>query len=211
VPSVQFISEGLGSGPYNMDRDLELLNAAVSGGSACRLYGWDGPWVSLGRFQRAEEAVQPGFGNVVVRPTGGKAVLHGHDLTVALALPFSGRSVKDAYLAALQPLLRALEECGIRPRLGSSSTETPSEDCFATISPFDLVHRDTGSKIAGVAMRINRSALLLQASVPYALPLIDPRSAIRDAVAESVVEWNWREFESAVADALRTQGRQHGV
>jgi lipoate-protein ligase A len=193
-----------------MARDLELLIAAAQGAASCRLYGWDEPCVSLGRFQKVHEAVQPGFENFVLRPTGGKAVLHGHDQTVALALPYSGKSVKAAYLTALRPILEALEECGAHPCLGGASSGVVSEDCFATISPFDLVHRERGVKIAGVAIRINRSALLLQASIPYAQPLIEPRSAIRDAVADPLIEWDWKGFESALADRFHDDSPKWG-
>ena len=71
-----------------MARDAELLERAERGESAARVYSWDGAWVSLGRFQRPEKALLRSEEiDWVMRPTGGKAVLHGHDVTVGIALP----------------------------------------------------------------------------------------------------------------------------
>ena len=58
-----------------------------------RLYAWQGPWLSLGYGQRlgAERlaaCAEAGVG-VVRRATGGLAVLHGADLTYAVAAPES--------------------------------------------------------------------------------------------------------------------------
>jgi lipoate-protein ligase A len=156
----------------------------------------------LGRFQTREEAVVPSFQRVVSRTTGGKAVLHGHDQTVGLALPFTSGSVKEAYCAAIRPLIRALNLCGADCGL---VTETANErgnspDCFATASAYDLVHQPTGRKLAGVAMRINRSALLLQASIPYREPLIEPSLAIVDAAQVKLAPWDWRSFPEALGE-----------
>ncbi|MBN2538425.1 MAG: lipoate--protein ligase family protein, partial [Deltaproteobacteria bacterium] len=54
-----------------------------------RFYGWKKPAVSLGYFQHAESEIQCGYCrdrdiDIVRRPTGGKAVLHGDDLTYSL-------------------------------------------------------------------------------------------------------------------------------
>ena len=49
-----------------------------------RVYGWDRPCVSLGRLQD-EQAVRAAFPDLplVRRPTGGRAVRHGDDLTAS--------------------------------------------------------------------------------------------------------------------------------
>jgi lipoate-protein ligase A len=71
----------------------EALLAEVAGGapSALRLYRWTPPAVSLGRFQPdddVDEAACARLGVAVVRrPTGGRGLLHGGDLTYAVAMP----------------------------------------------------------------------------------------------------------------------------
>jgi lipoate-protein ligase A len=76
-----------------MGFDEAMLRTAASDGIATlRLYTWDGPWLSLGYAQRRIEAErmaaceQAGVG-IVRRTTGGRAVLHGNDLTYSLAAP----------------------------------------------------------------------------------------------------------------------------
>src|SRR5947209_12744701 len=98
-------------GPTNMARDCDLLANAEKGQPGCRVYDWDGPWISLGFNQNPQEdLLNPDLVPWVMRPTGGKAVLHGNDVTVGLALPLSApsRSIKSAYRAIAQPLIHAL-------------------------------------------------------------------------------------------------------
>ncbi len=71
-----------------MDRDAALLADAEAGKLGARVYSWDGPWVSLGRSQSPERDLLPSNPvPFVKRPTGGQAVLHGHDATIGLAIP----------------------------------------------------------------------------------------------------------------------------
>src|SRR5687768_7523544 len=78
-------------GITNMQVDIDLFHAAERGEFSLRFYSWDGPWVTLGRFQDpARDLLDPSLVPWVVRPTGGKAVLHGHDLTVTLACSHEG-------------------------------------------------------------------------------------------------------------------------
>jgi lipoate-protein ligase A len=197
---VSFEVQGEASGHQNMRRDEELLRIAEAQNPMCRLYGWSGPWVSLGRFQKPEETIAPGFSDYVLRPTGGKAVLHGHDHTVALALPFTGGSVKKAYRLAIGPLLGALNRCGLPATMAGvgSGGDLVSRDCFASASPYDFIDRDSRIKVAGVAMRINRRALLLQASIPYTSPLIAPDLAIKDPHPVPILDWRWQDFPEAL-------------
>ena len=84
------MSLSLFDGPFNMTEDARLLSVAEEGRAGWRVYGWDGPWISLGCYQSAsKDLLDPELVPFVMRPTGGKAVLHGHDVTVGLALPLS--------------------------------------------------------------------------------------------------------------------------
>ena len=71
-----------------MDADLALLDDVKRrGASALRLYTWRGPTLSLGRFQADDDLNRDACARrgveVVRRPTGGRALLHGGDLTYA--------------------------------------------------------------------------------------------------------------------------------
>jgi lipoate-protein ligase A len=115
------------TGLFNMSEDSRLLAEAEKGHADWRVYGWDGPWVSLGCYQDPNrDLLDPDSISWVMRPTGGKAVLHGHDVTVGLAFPLAdlarmsgecedrlARSIRSVYRLAIAPIVAALNECGL--------------------------------------------------------------------------------------------------
>lgn len=142
-----------------------------------------------------------------MRPTGGKAVLHGHDVTVGLAFPLSclqtqSRSLKPVYRAVVAPIVAALRACGVPARLAEetpySNVGARTADCFAFSSPNDVVDEETGFKVCGCALRLTDSAVLVQASLPNGQPLVAPETVIRNA-ALTYRSWDSSNF----ADALR--------
>ncbi len=86
----RLIVDGRANGEWNMGVDESLLKTAVTAGTpTLRFYRWRGPWLSLGYSQRPQAELyaacsRAGVG-VVRRVTGGRAVLHGEDLTYAIA------------------------------------------------------------------------------------------------------------------------------
>ena len=58
--------------------------------------------------------------------------------------------------------------------IGESGAAPRSADCFATVSPNDIVHPATGQKVCGCAMRLTDRAVLVQASIPAGPPMVDP-------------------------------------
>lgn len=202
--------EGALDGPTNMARDAALLG----GGGGGRVYSWDGPWVSLGRHQTAERALRAGCGVPWVgRPTGGKAVLHGHDVTIGLGLTWSTlgmaptRSVTEAYRAVVRPMVAALRACGVPAALGEDTPFSRSaglvQDCFAHVSPNDVVHEATGLKVCGCALRVESDGVLVQASVPAGRPLVDPQAVFDQAAPSHWVMLDPAAFAEALDEALR--------
>lgn len=195
-----------------MERDAALLADAERGIAGWRVYGWDGPWVSLGRFQRADRAVVDGWERWCIRPTGGRAVLHGHDRTLAFALPHDGdcRQIKAVYRRLIAPLVEALNCCGLECRLAETTRYVgrgrESEDCFAFRSPNDVVCPNTGKKVCGCALRIGERGALLQASVPYCAPLVQPDDVIVGAVQPEASRWDSGGFVEAVSVAMASRG-----
>jgi lipoate-protein ligase A len=178
------LEHGAGDGGFNMQVDIELFAGAEQGERSLRFYSWDGPWVSLGRFQSPDrDLVDAGVIPWVMRPTGGKAVLHGHDLTITIACPHRGDGVKTIYRSLIAPLVRGLQSAGLAAALGE---ETPfvgtgnSSDCFRHVSANDVVDRATGRKLIGCALKVTRYAALAQCSIPLSMPLIDPARVYRD-------------------------------
>lgn len=174
------------SGAENMARDGALLAQRKL---AARVYTWDGPWVSLGISQTPQEALcNPEQTKWVQRPTGGGAVLHGHDVTVGLVMPLEG-SVRHAYRAATAPLVEALNAIGVPAILAEDlqyeRLRAKLPDCFASVSRNDIVDPVTLKKVCGCALRRTKHAVLVQASIPAGEPLVDPDSVIVGGVHTS--------------------------
>jgi len=202
--------EGRFDGPTNMSRDAELLDAASRGEIVARVYGWDGVWVSLGYAQRPEAVlVDPDQTPWVLRPTGGAAVLHGHDLTVGLALPMR-RSVRGSYRYAASPIVAALNSAGVPAALAEDLKAENGDprriDCFAGSSANDIVDPATRQKVCGCALRRTREAVLVQASIPVGDPLVEPRATIREGVRVSPVALDREAFVSQLRVALQQLG-----
>ncbi len=172
-------------GHANMQRDIELLDSADKFDTAfCRLYTWDGTWVSLGKFQNPNvDLKQPSKTRFVIRPTGGKAVLHGHDLTVSIAVSLNlleenSRNVKSIYRSLINPIVKGLTNCGIQADLAENTifakAKASVSDCFKHISVNDVVDLKTGRKLVGCALKVTKTAALAQCSIPISLPKIDP-------------------------------------
>lgn len=174
-----------------MAADARLLEDAEAGRWSARLYTWSTPWVTLGRFQDpGRDLLRPCPIPWVSRPTGGRAVLHGHDLTVGLAAPLvdlvdqsARRSVRAIYRAVTEPLIEALRAVGIPACLGEqlasagvSAPWGPSADCFAYTAPNDIVDQRSGRKVCGCAMRVTEAAALIQVSIPVRDAIVDPAS-----------------------------------
>lgn len=123
-----------GDGPTNMAVD-ECLAAEAErlGGLLLRLYSWSEPTVSLGSFQRIDEArrVEAIRGIPLVRrPSGGGAIVHGSDLTYAAAVPKThpwGASPQTFYDAIHDAMVKALAAHGIPARRYVAGMPPPAD------------------------------------------------------------------------------------
>jgi lipoate-protein ligase A len=150
----------------HMRADVELLEQASSDGQAVlRLYTWDAPTLSLGRFQdRADvdEVACERLGvRVVRRPTGGAALLHGADLTYSIAMPLpSGTDggVLAVYERIADALIAGLELVGVSAAIARHDGP-PGAVCFAGQQGADL--RVGTRKVCGSA-QVRRHGFVLQ-------------------------------------------------
>ncbi|HEY0867991.1 MAG TPA: hypothetical protein VGE01_11455, partial [Fimbriimonas sp.] len=141
----------------------------------------------------------------VMRPTGGGAVLHGHDVTVGMAMPLTG-SVRHAYRAVARPLIRALNAVGV-PAVLAEDTRVEHgglhlPDCFASISRNDIVDPASRLKRCGCALRRTRDAVLVQASIPAGEPLLDAAEVIAGGVPVRGPAIDPRAFRDALEEAI---------
>lgn len=178
----RLIRDGAGDAAWNMAVDEAILDAVIAGEQppTVRFYGWANPSVSLGRFQRAERVLNmPLCGQreipVVRRLTGGKAVLHGHDLTLCVVAPVRlfapAHRVLDVHLRLVRALARGFAMLGILTRPVSLTDvrmlrETHA-NCFEHALPGDLTTPE-GIKLVGGAQYRRADVVMEQMSIPIA-------------------------------------------
>lgn len=175
-------------GAENMARDEALLELRES--PTLRFYRWLRPTLSLGYFQAAadlplEDLRERGF-DVVRRSTGGKAILHQHELTYSLCLPETGvmSGGPAAAMTAIHVALGAELERqagqaiamrdGARPQEPQSllSDSPGSAWCFEDSSPLDLILDQR--KLLGSAARRKHGWVLFHGSLVIQRPDSNP-------------------------------------
>ncbi len=180
-----------GKPEQNMVTDSALLAALGDGGTpTVRVYTWNKNAVSIGRLQ-SEEAVRRLHPDVplVRRPTGGRAVVHGGDLTIAIALtldclPPESRSVLASHELLVNPVKDALTACGLPVGYGGCPIRSQRDivNCFDLAAYCDLIDGHTGAKLVGSAQRREGNALLQQMSL--SLTLLPDRAAFLSHLRE---------------------------
>lgn len=166
------------SASHNMAKDEVCLRRAVSEGQGViRLYGWEGLVLSVGRNQRVDrqidlEACREAGIPLIRRITGGRAVLHGEDLTYSVAGP-TGRGgfatgIMEIYREISKVFQTFFRELGFDPEVkaysGRERAEMASAVCFSTPSAFEIVIG--GKKIVGSAQRLLADGFLQHGSLP---------------------------------------------
>lgn len=203
------------SADQQMVEDLRLLDEVELGApSALRLYTWPVPALSIGRFQ-ADTDVDRGACDrlgveVVRRPTGGRALLHGADLTYAVVTRSSKDGctrVDDVYRWIARGLIAGLAHVGAHADIAHSDGPA-GPACFAGQQGADL--RVGKRKVCGSAQVWRGGAVLQHGSIllhrlPYDETDLLVAAGGRDALRAATVtlEEIGAEFEAGrVADAL---------
>lgn len=174
-------------GARNMAVDEAMLEHAANGPTLLRFYGWE-PWcLSLGRHQvapdrllgRPAKDIRPGV-EAVRRPTGGRAVFHGPEITYALACPVRDwggpravlRTVHRALAYGLRSLGVPLDDRTPQGAGGSDAARESSRaetvglsaaSCFRDPAPGELTVR--GRKLVGSAQCRRRGSVLQHGSI----------------------------------------------
>jgi lipoyl(octanoyl) transferase len=172
---LRVLDTGPASGAWNMAMDTALVETVRAGAPpVLRFYRWIPACLSLGRNQPARgfydvEALRRGGVDLIRRPTGGRAVLHDHELTYSLAVRDRWMGgPRGAYLAVNRALT-----CGLRS-LGVAATVQPPRDgrapvpslapCFQHAVEGEVVVH--GRKIVGSAQARTSGVLLQHGSLP---------------------------------------------
>ena len=176
----RFINSGYLDGATNMAIDVALAQCMTSESRypVLRIYGWDPPAISLGYHQNTDdidlERCKKDNVDVVVRPTGGRAILHADELTYAVVIPQYSRyydpQVSRVYGIISQCLVEGLnqleypvefERAAFTPRdfnRGELSTM-----CYASTVQHEISHQ--GRKLVGSAQRRLNGVVLQHGSV----------------------------------------------
>ena len=194
----RLIDTGPLAGPANMAVDEALLNSFDPADSlpVLRLYGWEPPAFSLGKFQVADEVLDLAHCRaagipVVRRVTGGGVIYHAAELTYSIVcaqrhIP-DATSVKGAFRTLCGFLLLAYNRLGLdasfavdrHPGHGRLGERTPF--CFAGKEEYDILVG--GRKLGGNAQRRIRETVFQHGSIPLenrvatALPFLRERPA----------------------------------
>jgi lipoate-protein ligase A len=176
----RLLFDGPQTGARNMAVDAAILRAVEAGESppTLRLYAWK-PWcVSLGHFQRPEReldaaALRARGWDFVIRPTGGRAVLHADELTYSIlarrdAAPWCA-TLAESYARigeAWGEALRAYDLDMVRgnPVRQDQGADAPAPPCFASSAKSELAHGTR--KVVGSAQRRTRGAFVQHGSIP---------------------------------------------
>lgn len=153
-----------------MAADLALLDAVACGGPpTLRWYRWDPPALSLGRFQPDTDVDRDACARlgveVVRRPTGGRALLHGGDLTYALALPQPAGAegtVDATYRFIAAGIVAGLAALGVEAAVACQQGPA-GPVCLATQQGADL--RVGDRKVCGSAQVRRRGVVLQHGSI----------------------------------------------
>lgn len=182
IETWRFIDSGNGSAAFNMALDEALLNWQSKGEipPVIRFYGWNPATLSIGYFQKAEKEIDlaaiknQGLG-FVRRPTGGRGVLHEHELTYSVIVseshPKMPKTVTEAYRVISEGILKGFHQLGLEAYFAvPKSTEerqalkSPhSAVCFDAPSWYELVVE--GRKVAGSAQTRQKGVILQHGSI----------------------------------------------
>ncbi|MBM7854328.1 lipoate-protein ligase A [Desulfohalotomaculum tongense] len=160
----------------NMAVDHAILESVAAGKSppTIRFYRWHPPGITIGYFQKINkeidlEACRRKGIDVVRRLTGGRAVLHRHELTYSVIAPENhpqvAGTILQSYLAISRGLLAGLKNLGVEGRMveGAETHRQSTAACFDAPSWYELVVN--GKKLVGSAQTRKRGVLLQHGSV----------------------------------------------
>lgn len=178
----RFIDSGNASPSFNMALDEALLDWHSKGKipPVIRFYGWSPAALSVGYFQNVEreinmDAVSAHGLGFVRRPTGGRGVLHEHELTYSVIVnedhPEMPKTVTEAYRVISEGILRGFQNLGLEayfavPRTSEEkdALKNPrSAVCFDAPSWYELVVE--GRKVAGSAQTRQKGVILQHGSI----------------------------------------------
>lgn len=168
----RFLPLAMETASRNMALDEFMLQyAAKKHRPILRFYRWQPAALSIGYFQKFgqevnEDACQTAGIHWVRRPTGGRAVLHQHELTYAVAIPLGypglPQGITETYRWLSEALVHGLKAIGVPAEMAVPQTKEgrgQTAACFDSPSRYEITAN--GRKIVGSA-QVRRDGVLLQ-------------------------------------------------
>jgi lipoate-protein ligase A len=164
---VRWMDYGSADGATHMATDMAVAEYAIEiGKPTVRIYRWNPKCISLGYHQKVDNIdlnlCRKDKIEVIRRPTGGRAVFHGDEVTYSIFIPnvsdslFQG--IKDVYHFISRGLIKSLQKLGIPVELQKRFVDlhrhyhkTVSMGCFSATARYEIVVN--GKKIVGSAQR----------------------------------------------------------
>lgn len=145
-----------------------------------RFYEWNPATLSIGYFQSVEKEIDMGAVQrlglgFVRRPTGGRGVLHEHELTYSVIVsenyPDMPATVTEAYRVISEGLLKGFQSLGLEAYFSVPNTPDQLQAlknpktavCFDTPSWYELVVE--GKKVAGSAQTRQKGVILQHGAI----------------------------------------------
>ena len=199
----RIIEDGPKDGVLNMAIDRAILDACESGEvpPTLRLYSWKRPTLTVGYAQKIgreidlKRCLELGI-QVVRRPTGGRALLHSHEVTYSFTAPIPHpkfpSSLQGAYNVVARALLESLEELGVQDATLSNAKKINrdqfsfrSPSCLSSINQCEIEVQ--GAKLVGSAQRRTKRAFLHHGSILITCDRILLNSLFKHKVVDSRV------------------------
>lgn len=189
---VKLLPELRAAGGAQMALDTGLLETAE--GVIARRYTWAPPALSVGKFQ--ELAAVPGLPfDVVRRPSGGRAVLHGEAFEWSFAVVFppgvpggglrASVDVGGPYGLVADAFAGTFEELGVTLDGNGETPYQRSALCFAGALRYDICAR--GEKIVAIAQAKKEGRTLVHGSV-----LMQPPPTELTRIVETLLGEPWQ-------------------
>ena len=143
IPELKVIPYRINSAEINMATDRYLL---AMPGTILRLYGWEQPTLSFGRLNKGLDEIDLDYCReegicMVNRISGGKTVLHHHELTYAFIsdTELFPDSIIDTYRIISQILANSFRRFGLDTEMSAEKDNgSESSICFREASAFEL-------------------------------------------------------------------------
>ena len=176
-PNFLFINDIIPhSGQFNMEFDQWLFQLMKNNNvkNVLRIYEWDMPCITYGKFQQIEkqinkEACREDNIDLVKRPTGGRAILHFNEITFSMV--FSSKTIspynfRNSFLFAGDLITSGFAFLNIKASISLKMKKYQNKSlCFQSTTQYEIIDNNA-NKLAGIAQYFTKKGVLIQGSIP---------------------------------------------